>query len=42
VQIGYGRGGFYSYDWLENAFVRLFGGTPGCRSAGAILPSTSA
>jgi hypothetical protein len=38
VQIGYGRGGFYSYDWLENAFVRLFGGTPGYRSAVTILP----
>jgi hypothetical protein len=25
VQIGYGRGGFYSYDVLENAFTRLFG-----------------
>jgi hypothetical protein len=38
VQIGYGRGGFYSYDGLENAFVRLFGGTPGYRSAVTILP----
>jgi hypothetical protein len=38
VQIGYGRGGFYSYDWLENAFVGLFGGTPGYRSAATILP----
>jgi hypothetical protein len=38
VQIGYGRGGFYSYDWLENAFVGLFGGTPGYRSAARILP----
>jgi hypothetical protein len=39
VQMGYGRGGFYSYDWLENAFVRLFlGGTPGYRSATTILP----
>jgi hypothetical protein len=38
VQIGYGRGGFYSYDWLENAFVGLFGGTPGYRSADRILP----
>src|SRR3546814_3812811 len=25
VQMGYGRGGFYSYDWLENAFTRLLG-----------------
>jgi hypothetical protein len=25
VQLGYGRGGFYSYDILENAFTRLFG-----------------
>ena len=38
VQIGYGRGGFYSYDWLENCFVRLFGGTPGYRSVNTILP----
>jgi hypothetical protein len=38
VQVGYGRGGFYSYDWLENAFVRLFGGTPGYVSAATILP----
>jgi len=38
VQMGYGRGGFYSYDWLENLFVRLFGGTPGYRSAATILP----
>ena len=39
VQIGYGRGGFYSYDWLENAFVGLvLRGTPGYRSAETILP----
>jgi hypothetical protein len=38
VQIGYGRGGFYSYDRLENLFVRLLRGTPGYRSAEAILP----
>lgn len=39
VQLGYGRGGFYSYDWLENAFVGLLlRGTPGYRSAKAILP----
>src|SRR5262249_53960268 len=38
VQLGYGRGGFYSYDWLENVFVALLGGTPGYRSADAILP----
>jgi len=38
VQIGYGRGGFYSYDWLENLFVALFGGTCGYRSAETILP----
>jgi hypothetical protein len=24
VQLGYGRGGFYSYDIFENAFARLF------------------
>jgi hypothetical protein len=38
VQIGYGRGGFYSYDWLENLFVRLLRGTPGYRSAETVLP----
>lgn len=38
VQIGYGRGGFYSYDWLENLFVRLLRSTPGYRSAETILP----
>jgi hypothetical protein len=39
VQIGYGRGGFYSYDWLENAFVRLLlGGTAGYKSAQRLLP----
>ncbi len=38
VQIGYGRGGFYSYDGLENLFVRLLRGTPGYRSARTILP----
>jgi hypothetical protein len=38
VQIGYERGGFYSYDWLENLFVALFGGTRGYHSANTILP----
>ena len=38
VQIGYGRGGFYSYDWLENLMARLLGGTPGYRSVDRILP----
>ena len=38
VQIGYGRGGFYSYDGLENLFVRCFGGTPGYRSVETVLP----
>jgi hypothetical protein len=38
VQIGYGRGGFYSYDWLENAFVALLRGTPGYHSVDVILP----
>ena len=38
VQLGYGRGGFYSFDWLENAFVGLLGGTRGYRSVDAILP----
>jgi hypothetical protein len=39
AQIGYGRGGFYSYDWLENLFVWSLGGTPGYRSAETILPT---
>ena len=38
VQIGYGRGGFYSYDWLENAFVGLFGGSRTYHSSATILP----
>jgi hypothetical protein len=38
MQIDYGRGGFYSYDWLENAFVALLRGTPGYHSAETILP----
>jgi hypothetical protein len=38
MQIGYGRGGFYSYDWLENVFVALLRGTPGYRSAEEIIP----
>lgn len=38
VQIGYGRGGFYSHDWLENLFVGLLRGTPGYRSAETVLP----
>ena len=38
VQVGYARGGFYSYDWLENLFVWSLGGTPGYRSAETILP----
>ena len=38
MQIGYGRGGFYSYDWLENLFVGLLRGTPGYRSAENLLP----
>jgi hypothetical protein len=42
VQIGYGRGGFYSYDGLENLLVRLLRGTPGYRSADAILPEHQA
>jgi hypothetical protein len=38
VQIGYGRGGFYSYDCLENLFVWLLRGTPGYLSAEKIIP----
>lgn len=38
VQIGYARGGFYSYDWLENLFVRMLRGTPGYRSVETIVP----
>ena len=38
VQIGHGRGGFYSYDWLENAFVGLFGGSRTYHSSTTILP----
>jgi hypothetical protein len=38
VQMGYGRGGFYSYDLLENAFTRLFGMKAHYRSADEILP----
>ena len=39
VQLGYGRGGFYSYDWLENLLMRVLGGTPGYRSVERILPA---
>ena len=38
VQLGYGRGGFYSYDWFENLFMRVLRGTPGYRSVDRILP----
>jgi hypothetical protein len=38
VQLGYGRGGFYSYDWLVNLFGRLLRGTPGYRSVETIVP----
>jgi hypothetical protein len=39
VQLGYGRGGFYSYDWLENLLMRVLRGTPGYRSVDRILPA---
>jgi hypothetical protein len=39
VQLGYGRGGFYSYDWLENLLMRILGGTRGYRSVDRILPA---
>ena len=38
VQIGYGRGGFYSYDWLENAFTRLLGMHAHYHSTDRIVP----
>src|SRR3990172_567495 len=38
VQIGYGRGGFYSYDWLENVTVTLTGARPHYRSVDVIMP----
>ncbi len=38
VQMGYGRGGFYSYDWLENAFTRLAGMRSHYRSLDRIVP----
>jgi hypothetical protein len=39
VLLGYGRGGFYSYDWVENLLMRVLRGTPGYRSAERILPA---
>jgi hypothetical protein len=38
AQMGYGRGGFYSYDRLENIFTRLAGMRSHYRSAESILP----
>jgi hypothetical protein len=38
VQMGYGRGGFYSYDWLENAFTRLLGMRAHYHSTDRIVP----
>jgi hypothetical protein len=38
VQMGYGRGGFYSYDWLENAFTRLLGMHAHYHSTDRIVP----
>jgi hypothetical protein len=40
IQIGADRGGFYSYDWLENHFGFFFGGhaSLGIHSANAIIP----
>jgi hypothetical protein len=38
VQLGYGRGGFYSYDVLENMFGRLAGMHPNYKSADRIMP----
>ena len=38
VQLGYGRGGFYSYDFLENAFTRLFGMDAHYKSIDEIRP----
>jgi hypothetical protein len=39
VQLGYGRGGFYSYDWLENLLAIVLRGTPGYRSVDQVLPN---
>ena len=39
VQLGYGRGGFYSYDWIENLLMRVLRGTPGYQSAERVLPA---
>jgi hypothetical protein len=38
VQMGYGRGGFYSYDSLENAFTRLLGMHAHYHSTDRIVP----
>jgi hypothetical protein len=38
VQLGYGRGGFYSYDIFENAFTRAFGMHAHYRSLDRIVP----
>ena len=38
VQLGYGRGGFYSYDFLENAFTRVFGMDAHYKSIDEIRP----
>jgi hypothetical protein len=38
VQLGYGRGGFYSYDLLENMTTRLVGMRPHYKSADRIVP----
>lgn len=38
VQLGYGRGGFYSYDWLENLVVRLMGTRARYQSVDRIVP----
>lgn len=38
VQMGYGRAGFYSYDFLENAFTRAVGMHASYRSLDRIVP----
>lgn len=38
VQLGYGRAGFYSYDFLENAFTRAVGMQSRYRSLDRVVP----
>lgn len=38
VQMGYGRGGFYSFDWAENGFTKVLGMSAHYESVDEILP----